>query len=517
MGDIRLHIDTLEYTGSGLRTRSPIGLQVGQHNRVVLVRPQRSPALAATYGGFPSKLSFPTPAVASALVHEHSEPGSVVSRLAHRATGSTKLQVFGHSDASGSEAENKDLTDRRAACVLALLKNDARTVVSIAASEQWGLELQQVMLRALDCDPGPIDGRPGVLTTAAIEAFQTSYAAGSYHRGDEAPLQPALVINGKLDTETQEAIVDAYVSEFSPRLPESSFLSGAPSNGCAFHNPAMRPDDSRNRRVSLVLHPGELEHPDAAPCTTGEAERCAVVGNPSGHTCMWYREHVVECQVDSALHHHFRPSWLLLTNGRYMLSVLTTVPDGDTVEFEVFAATQRVAENDSPNKEMLGKPIGQATSCTARLGIAQVVWDPPPDFTLNDHGELLQLGEVFHPVFRARHSGSATTGYGPTPRPGVVLFATDVPEDFPAREELRYRLYSDDGSYDMTLSAADATASDGYLDLYFRGLPKRARYTMTVTEFGGSQTHLFDKIPFSMLETLSDVSEDQLLDPGSEK
>ncbi|MEM6296887.1 MAG: hypothetical protein AAGA54_36825, partial [Myxococcota bacterium] len=196
-----------------------------------------------------------------------------------------------------------------------------------------------------------------------------------------------------------------------------------------------------------------------------------------------------------------------------MLSVLTTVPDGETLEFQVFAGAQRVSETDNPSAETLGEVISPALSCTARLGIAQVVWEPPPDFTLNDQGELLRSHGALHPVFRVEHSGSATRGHGPTPRPGVVLFATDVPEDFPAREQLRYRLYSDDGSYDVTLSAADAIASDGYLDLYFRGLPKRARYTMTVTEFGGSQTHLFDKIPFSMLETLSDVSEDELLDP----
>ena len=36
MADIRVHIDTLEYTREGLKSREPIPLQVGQHYRVVL-------------------------------------------------------------------------------------------------------------------------------------------------------------------------------------------------------------------------------------------------------------------------------------------------------------------------------------------------------------------------------------------------------------------------------------------------------------------------------------------------
>ncbi|MGH1348880.1 MAG: hypothetical protein ACRBN8_45515 [Nannocystales bacterium] len=513
MVDVRVHMDTLEYTRQGLRTREAIPLHVGQNNRVVLVRPTRQPVIAASYGGFPRNLSFPGPAIVSMLQHEHTLHKGKTLRLNERIGGNAKAQVFAHSDANGSESENKALSDRRAGCVVALLTRDPERLVSIASTEAWGLDVQQVMLRSLGCDPGPVDGKPGVLTTAAVEAFQAGYGEGAFHRGADAPLQTAVAVDGDLGPVTAEALIDAYVSEISPRLSSDSLVADRPGNGCAFHNPAVSPSDHRNRRVSLVIHPGPVDHPEAMPCTEGDASPCAVVNDTAAQSCMWYREHAVESSYDSARHHHFLPSWLELTNGRYMLSVLTTVPEGETMEFQVFAASQRIQGDQLEPHGILGEPLGATTVCTPRLGVAQVVWVPPADFSPNADGQVVFPEGKRHPVFRVSHPLSQSEAYGPWPRLGVVLLSTDVPANLNQRDALQYRLFAEDGSYDVTQSAADAVDSDGYLDLYFRGLPKRARYSLTITEIGGGQTQVFENMPFSQLETLSDVTPHDLLHP----
>lgn len=308
MADHRVHIDTLEYTRQGLRTRQGIPLQVGQHNRVVLVRPDRQPAIAASYAGFAPNLSFPGPAVLSALLHEHLASDGVRG-FAERVAPGKQLQIFAHADTTGSEADNKSLTDRRAACMLAFLTRDVDEVLRIGDAEQWGPEFQQVMLRALERDPGPIDGVFENLTRAAVEGFQTAYGQRSYHREDEPLLLPELAVDGDLGPDTRDALVDAYVSKFSPRLSPDSFVATAPANGCAFHNPASVPDDATNRRVSLVVHGSPPSHPDAIPCTTGDPMACPAVQDAAKQACMWYREHVLESPFEQARHHHFLPSW----------------------------------------------------------------------------------------------------------------------------------------------------------------------------------------------------------------
>ena len=160
MVDIRVHIDTLEYTRKGLKTRKGINLQVGAHNRVVLIRPDRAPAFATTHGGFGLNSSFPGPPVLSMLLHVHRLGASTGTAPT---AGSQKLQLFGHCDDSGTEADNKTLSERRADTVKAWLTADVQTMLGHAHDDSWGPIEQQVMLRCLGCDPGPIDGQLEVL------------------------------------------------------------------------------------------------------------------------------------------------------------------------------------------------------------------------------------------------------------------------------------------------------------------------------------------------------------------
>lgn len=78
---LRVEVDSLEYTRTGLRTREPLPLQVGRHNQVVLVRPARVRSVAASHAGFPVDGSFPMPAVLSLVLFEHEGSRSSTERI----------------------------------------------------------------------------------------------------------------------------------------------------------------------------------------------------------------------------------------------------------------------------------------------------------------------------------------------------------------------------------------------------------------------------------------------------
>ncbi len=500
MVEIRVHIDTLEYTREGLRSRDGIALQVGQHNQVVLVRPERRSSISASYAGFPPNLSFPGPAVLSMLLHHHTATDGVRS-LSDRLASGGKAQLFAHTDATGSEAENKDLSDRRARCVMALLIRDVGHVSSIAAFEEWGPDLQQVMLRALECDPGPIDGKHEVLTTEAIEAFQASYLQGAYHQEDEPRLKPALDADGKLGGDTREALIDAYVSRFSPRLSPGAFVAKAPANGCAFHNPAVTPDEPSNRRVSLVVHPGPLAHPEAVPCAEGDAAACAVVGGPGQHTCMWFREHVVEKPCADALHHHFLPSWRKLTNGNYMLSVLTTVPDTEDVDFQVFASKEPGDGVELPDPSFYLHDLGAMITNRPVHGVAQVVWEPPADFDPGQDGRTEGPSGRYVPMFRVSHARTGTRLHDSYPATEIVVLLAreELDGSLSGHEDVEFELRHDSGLI-MKKPGSEASPYDSsYLAVRFSGIPEDGHYSLAL-HFGDTiHRQVFEHVPYKLL------------------
>jgi len=139
---IRVHVDTLEYTRQGLRTRAGVPLHVSHHNKIVLVRPEQVVPFAAGYAGFPEASAFPGPPVLALMLH-----------LADAAREGAAYQVFGHTDAAKSEAEDKALTDLRAKATRAMLIGDIDEALEVRESAPWDDRCVQVMLRALRCDP----------------------------------------------------------------------------------------------------------------------------------------------------------------------------------------------------------------------------------------------------------------------------------------------------------------------------------------------------------------------------
>lgn len=495
MADIRVHIDTLEYTRNGLKTKQPIPLQVGEHNRVVLVRPDRAPAFAASHGGFGPNSTFPGPAVLSLLLHTH-RLGAGEAALG--SLTDKKIQVFGHADGNGSDSDNKSMSERRADVVQAWLNGDAAAMLGHASDGRWGPVEQQVMLRSLGCDPGPIDGVFEVLTEAAVTRFQERYNDLAYHHNGPTPLHASLEVDGDLGPVTHEALVDAYTMKFSPRVPPDAYAEPGAAHGCGAFN-AASPDrlDAVNRRVALVVHSSEPAFPEAAPCTRGNPEACAVVDERE-HSCMWYREHVTEGGAEASTHHHYAGSWLRLTNGHVLLSVLTTVSKGEALAFTV--------------REEGGEALADLKG-TVQHGVGQVVWDPPEHLRLPDELDAAPGG----PYFDVLHESTSTTARQPWclgGGAGTVVLHTDIEHEYAADADVDFTLIETSGRYSSTLRPeADGVSDRGHTALYFESLPEDGVYTLLLRDHTGAKQPLFEDIAFNDIEQLGADDPDDIVDP----
>ena len=263
MVDIQVHIDTLEYTREGLKTREPINLQVGSHDRVVLIRPDRARPSSAGMGGFAENSCFPTPS-ALAVFLSISLSDALVDLFngffgKEEKPDTRVFQLYGHADATGDEAANKALSERRAEAMRAILTRDVDAFVALGEQERWGYAEQQVMLRALQCDPGPIDGEPGDLTENATRDFQSDYIAGIFHAHTELTQRnPALDVDGDLGPDTYKALLEALVMGCSPGIPVEQLHPSHPAVGCSEYNLISEGIDEREP-------PSDARHPRPAP------------------------------------------------------------------------------------------------------------------------------------------------------------------------------------------------------------------------------------------------------------
>ncbi len=429
MADIQVHIDTLEYTREGLKTREPINLQVGSHNRVVLIRPTRARPSSAGMGGFAENSCFPTPS-ALAVFLSISLSDALVDLFngffgKEEKPDARVFQLYGHADATGDEAGNKALSERRAEAMRAILTRDVEAFVALGEQEQWGAAEQQVMLRALQCDPGAIDGEPGDLTQGATRDFQSDYIAGVFHaHTDLTPADPDLRVDGELGPKTYKALLEALVLGCSPGIPAEQLHPSHPAVGCSEYNLISEESTSANRRVTLVVHEQLPVHHDAAPCTEGDHAACPYDSRDRSG-CLWYREHVRDPVQEEFAHHHYDLRWLPLPNGGVLLSALTTLQDGDDVTFQAFR-TGDVRGPEDVHEDNLQEPVSEALAGIVRSGVAQVVWMPraeaepfdPYDIddwyvavdfeaAVADPGAVWRSGPTLRPpVFRIRGGGA---------------------------------------------------------------------------------------------------------------
>ncbi|HET9954740.1 MAG TPA: OmpA family protein [Polyangiaceae bacterium] len=134
-----------------------------------------------------------------------------------RSDAGLKAIVFGHTDVTGSEALNKELSERRAKAVHALLTHDAEAWEQLFSghgdganwTEKWDLKEAQHMLNALGVtddagQPVPEHGRRDAETVQAIHRFQR----GEYP--DRPAEQQPLVEKDLLGPEGRRELFLAY-------------------------------------------------------------------------------------------------------------------------------------------------------------------------------------------------------------------------------------------------------------------------------------------------------------------
>ncbi len=408
--------------------------QMGRHYRLVVDPP--TPTVSITAGQFAANSSFPTPGILLPLLGI-----SFSDFFADLGLPRTEriYQVFGHAEADGDEAANKALSDRRAKVFAALLVGDVDAVQAIADEEKWGLREQQIILRVLRCDPGAIDGEPGDVTTRAIQIFQAEYRDSVFHRhreGQDVPRNPGLAVDGAMNDTTAHALIEAFVVATSPRIARGRMHPTHPFAGCSEFNRLEPKPSSRDRRLALVMHDELPDDHDPQPCKEGDHGACPVDGRDPMKRCSWYRTHVIEPEPAEAIHRHFDLRWLMLPNGKLLLSAVTTMPDDGEVTFQVFR-TKPIASAAELGDDALDEPLCEPKLALVRGGIAQLVWEPPDGFSLFDiDGWLVadavpEGSAVWSPAQRAaipvfRVVGGGATTISPPPGDDVERMASEL-------------------------------------------------------------------------------------------
>ncbi len=349
-----------------------VTLSTGSHHRVVVVLGKPSPTLTVPGSRFGYNLAYPTPGIAGAVRF-------AVEALDEAAT--MKATVFGHTDKTGSDQYNKDLSDRRAAAFLAVLTDDPRLFGEVAQAEDWDLSIYQSMLRAVGANPGPIDGKSGDLTTAAVEGFQNEYPRGVYHRDTSRSPTVSLTPSGSLDAPTKEAIRDAYLGVFSGQLAAKRF-AGPKRAGCSEFIP-LSDSAEDNRRVTLAVFRGALTpRDDEFPCVEGDVSACPL-DRSSGRRCSFYRERINEPEdpeFAGDVIPFFDFQWLRGSDTVTHLSALTSIADGVECTFTIHQADSRLQAATVPDSDVAGAPpeIGTLVTSipgTIKNGVAFAKWE----------------------------------------------------------------------------------------------------------------------------------------------
>ncbi len=125
-----------------------------------------------------------------------------------------KMMIAGHTDTSGRESYNFELSELRAESVTCLLENNKDRWVEISKGKHRAEDIQQILTwiaadRGWDCDPQGIDGVIGSKTKKATLNFQTKY-------NDE--FKADIKKDGIVGTETWGAFFDIYQDKLSEML-----------------------------------------------------------------------------------------------------------------------------------------------------------------------------------------------------------------------------------------------------------------------------------------------------------
>jgi hypothetical protein len=180
--------------------------------------------------------------------------------------------VYGHADPTGGEQYNKDLSERRARAVAAVLTHDARAFEEIYKKESWGTHGVQVCLNAVNdgsFDHLDEDGKLGPATKAAVQTFQT---------------QNGLDPDGKPGPATRAVLFKKYFEKALPQPVSRDRLrnfGGGRFMGCSLFNPFCESGkkDELSRRVVMIVFGPEAD-PGKLPCALGDLGPCRANSTP---------------------------------------------------------------------------------------------------------------------------------------------------------------------------------------------------------------------------------------------
>ena len=234
---------------------------------------------------FPYDSSFIRPDVADSL--------GAVEALIHKQPDS-KLMVFGHTDAVGSEGYNKRLSERRAWSVYAFILNDINAWETLYnhPDEEWGVAVIQEILTDLGHDPGGIDGDMGPATKAQMCAFLGLPEDAPVHNDAAFRAQLfAAYMGGKHDIEIE---ADRFLDPAHMGCGEFNLLQD---------EEAANP---RNRRVTIYAF--HKERPPNLPCRYDDTAPCKKQvldtehRHQTGFACSFYDSLAGHCPGEGLRH-----------------------------------------------------------------------------------------------------------------------------------------------------------------------------------------------------------------------
>jgi hypothetical protein len=345
--------------------KSPLFLkQLDREYRLVLEPPPKHPTLSYASSLFASESALPTHAI-----------GDLGTRAQETADQNpdARFGIFGHTDSSDDADANKQLADRRAQAVFAILTGDWGLFLAAVEQDDLDLAAHQMMLRVLGCNPTAIDGESGDQTSLAVDAFRRAYNANTWHDEGRARAYGDLPDGDALDGPTKQALLDAYHAALSFKLEPARFI-GPKHMGCGEFNP-LTDEDRDNRRVTLAIYGDDAPSDADFPCKHGDAAACQI-DNGGRFTCKFYRERLRDEDVEHELTPFWDFEWLKTLSGKAQLSALTHLPDSNEVEFTVRMARLSPDADDAG----AGPPPSDGELVVTlpgliRSGVAYALWD----------------------------------------------------------------------------------------------------------------------------------------------
>jgi outer membrane protein OmpA-like peptidoglycan-associated protein len=206
-------------------------------------------------------------------------------------TNGPALSVFGHADPVGRDVYNKTLSNRRAIAIYATLVRDEKLWEKLFSrpfgDDIWGTKSLQLMLAALEFDPGSPDGVMGPATRRAVQAFQSEAGSSGDAKGEAGKGTRAKIFLAYMDLICRDAKDKPF------QVKKEDFLGGGKDpegrgdfQGCGEFNPVLvfsKEEDKKladpklklqrdgenvpNRRVLIFLFPPGLRvAPEVWPC-----------------------------------------------------------------------------------------------------------------------------------------------------------------------------------------------------------------------------------------------------------